>query len=408
MPEYHYIGRNPDGSQSTGVLRTQSEGEVVSQLRHRNITPLKIVLSQSGQAKGEIKVDLTRKKPPGVPDLIQFSRQMGALVSAGVPIVKSLQGIGDIAHNVIFREALVDVISKLQAGKNFSAAMNDHPKIFPVLFVNLVNIGEETGRLSEAFKQLYRYYEVEEKTRKQIKSALRYPKIVFTAIFSAMFALNYFVIPVFAKIFSKMGADLPMATKILIATSNFTKNYWYLVIGGGAALVFGFLYFLKTPAGRIWWDEKTMKMPLVGPVLHQAVLARFARTFSMASSSGVPILDTLVAISKAVDNVYVAKIILEMRANIERGESLTQVAMSCGLFTPLVLQMISVGEETGSLDVMMLNVADFYEQEVEFAVEALSSGIEPIMLVFIGIIVMVMALGIFVPLASMGTSMLHK
>ncbi|HIJ84945.1 MAG: MSHA biosis protein MshG [Magnetococcales bacterium] len=408
MPEYRYVGRNADGSQINGVLRTQSEGECVSQLRHRKIIPLKISLAQNNQGKDAIKIDFSRKTPPKIQDLIQFSRQMNALVGAGVPIVKSLQGICDITHNIVFAEALALIITQLQAGKSFSATLRDHPKIFPVLFVNMIHIGEETGRLADAFNQLYRYYEVEEKTRKQIKSALRYPKIVFSAIFSAMFALNYFVIPVFAKMFSKMGSELPMATKILIATSTFTKNYWYIVIGGWAAIIFGFMHFIKTPNGRLWWDRQIMTLPLIGPVIHQAVLARFARTFAMASGAGVPILETLIAISKAVDNAYVAKVILEMRSNIERGESLTQVAQASNLFTPLVLQMIAVGEETGSLDAMMLNVADFYEKEVEFAVEALSAGIEPIMLVFIGIIITVMALGIFLPLATMGTSMMHK
>ncbi|MBF0173626.1 MAG: type II secretion system F family protein [Magnetococcales bacterium] len=408
MPEYHYVGRNSDGSQTSGVMRTQGEGECVSQLRHRNIIPLKITPVQGTREQDAFKFELSRKKIPGIPDLIQFSRQMAALVNAGVPIIKSLQGIGEITHNMILAEVLGTVISQLQSGKSFSVALRDHPNIFPTLFVNMIHIGEETGRLAEAFEQLYRYYEVEEKTRKQIKSALRYPKIVFSAIISAMFALNYFVIPVFAKMFAKMGSELPLATKILIATSSFTKNYWYLIIAGGTGLIYGFMHYIKTPDGRLWWDRQMMSLPLIGPVIRQAVLARFARTFAMATRSGVPILDTLIAISKAVDNAYVAKVILEMRGNIERGESLTHVAYSSGLFTPLVLQMISVGEETGSLDAMMMNVADFYEKEVEFAVDALSAGIEPIMLVFIGLVIMVMALGIFVPLASLGTSMMHK
>lgn len=408
MSEYQYVGRNADGSQTSGILRTQNEAEAVAQLRHRKITPLKISPAQTTQEKNAIKLNFTRKKPPDIQDLIQLSRQMGALVSAGVPIVKSLQGISDITHNVILSEALVAIIGQLQSGKSFSVTLREYPKIFPVLFINMIHIGEETGRLADAFQQLYRYYEVEERTRKQIKSALRYPKIVFSAIISAMFALNYFVIPVFAKMFSKMGSDLPMATKILINTSNFTKHYWYIVIAVGAAMIFGFLHAIKTPKGQLWWDRQLMTLPLIGPVVHQAVLARFARTFAMASSSGVPILDTLIAISKAVDNSYVAKVILEMRSSIERGESLTHVAHASGLFTPLVLQMISVGEETGSMDAMMINVADFYEKEVEFAVGSMSAGIEPLMMVFIGLVVLVMAMGIFVPLASMGTSMMHK
>jgi len=408
VPEYHYVGRHADGSQTSGILRTQNEMEAVAQLRHRNITPLKISPAQSVQEQRAVKLDFSRRKPPDIQDLIQLSRQMAALVSAGVPIVKSLQGISDITHNAILSETLATIITQLQSGKSFSTTLRDYPNIFPVLFINMIHIGEETGRLAEAFLQLYRYYEVEEKTRKQIKNALRYPKIVFSAILSAMFALNYFVIPVFTKMFSKMGSELPMATKILIATSNFTKQYWYIVIAGGAAIVLGFLRFIKTPKGRLWWDRQLMTLPMIGPVVRQAVLARFARTFAMASSSGVPILETLVAISKAVDNAYVAKVILEMRVGIERGESLTHVASASGLFTPLVLQMIAVGEETGSMDVMMTNVADFYEKEVEFAVGAMSAGIEPLMMVFIGLIIMVMAMGIFVPLASMGTAMMHK
>ncbi|MBF0449060.1 MAG: type II secretion system F family protein, partial [Magnetococcales bacterium] len=301
-----------------------------------------------------------------------------------------------------------NITERVQGGQGLAKAIQEHPDVFPNLFANMVRIGEETGRLDEAFKQLYEYIEVDLDTSRKIATALRYPKIVISGIFVALFVLNYFVIPTFAKMFARMNTELPLPTKILMGMSNFTKNYWYVIIIFVIGGIFGFKHFLKTKDGRLWWDEKVMKFPLVGPIITQAVLARFARTFAMGSRSGVPILETLDSVSRAMDNAFVTMKMQEIRNGIERGESMAQASNNSGLFTPLVLQMISVGEETGQLDTMMQDVAEFYEREVSYSVKAMADGIEPIILTFVGIMVLVLALGIFLPLAGMGNAMMHK
>ncbi|MBF0454511.1 MAG: type II secretion system F family protein [Magnetococcales bacterium] len=408
MPEYIYSGRDKSSKVVKGKVRGQSEGAVADELINRGIVPLHITLikSKSDEPSG-LNIELT-KKTPTPEDLVQFARQMHALVKSGVPIIKSIQGIAEITHNAMLAKALSTITERLQGGQNLANAIQEHSEIFPNLFTNMIRIGEETGRLDEAFKQLYEYIEVEMETTRKINTALRYPKIVLTGIFVALFVLNYFVIPTFAQMFANLNTELPLPTRILLSMSNFTKSYWYIILLSVAGSILGFKYYLRTKEGRLWWDRKLMEFPLIGPIVTQATLARFARTFAMGSRSGVPILDTLHSVSRAMDNAYVSLKMEEIRNGIERGESLAQAANNSELFTPLVLQMISVGEETGSLETMMQDVAEFYEREVSYSVKAMADGIEPIILTFIGIMVLVLALGIFLPLAGMGKAMMHK
>lgn len=399
MPEFNFKGRDQMGKEVDGVLRAPHEGAVVDQLLHRGVTPLSINQVKRGALEGSFEFS---RKWPEADDLVQFARQMHALIKSGVPILRAIQGLSEISHNSELANALEEIMGELSAGKNLSEAMSKHPKCFNALFINMVSIGEETGRMEEAFQQLYEYIEVEMTTAQQITAAMRYPVFVTAAIFVAIFVLNMFVIPAFKGVFANLGSDLPWATQILIASSEFTRDYWPFILIVVFGSVGGFMYYIKTEEGRIWWDGKKMGLPLVGKVITMAVMARFSRAFAMGSRSGVPILTTLAAVSRAVDNLFVAHKVMEMRSGIEVGESITQAATASDLFTPLVLQMMSVGEETGAMETMMQDVAEFYEREVAYAVKAMSSAIEPIMLTFIGGIVLVMALGIFLPMWEMG------
>ncbi|MBF0124725.1 MAG: type II secretion system F family protein, partial [Magnetococcales bacterium] len=322
----------------------------------------------------------------------------------GVPIIRAFQGLAESTHNKKLIEAMRRTVDDLQAGRDLSSSLAEHRRIFRPLYVRMVRMGEETGRLDESFNQLYRYMEIDKETRKKIKSALRYPSFVLIAITVAMIVVNYFVIPTFADMFKKFGADLPWATQVLIATSAFTKKYILHIIGGIIAAVWGFRYYINTKRGELWWDRKRLTMPLVGSIINRATLARFSRAFAMGSESGLPVLQILGTVGEAVDNAYVAKKVDEMRISIERGESIVQASFNTEMFTPLVLQMMAVGEETGNMDSMMREVAEFYEREVEYDIQSLSSSIEPIMLVFIGGMVMVLALGIFLPLWELGSA----
>ncbi|MBF0213992.1 MAG: type II secretion system F family protein [Magnetococcales bacterium] len=386
-------------------MAAPSAEAVVEQLFNRHIEPLDIQEVKSGG--GDLELEFLVEWPTD-DDRILFARQMYTLTKSGVSLIRSFQGLVESTHNKKLRQAMVRIIEDLQSGKELSVALADHPKIFDRLFIRIIRMGEETGSMDESFKQLYQYMEVDKTTRRQIKSALRYPTFVVIFITLAMFVVNYFVIPKFATMFSKMGSDLPFMTQVLMSTSSFVKSYAIYILAGMSGTVYGFAAYIKTVPGRLWWDQRRLKLPIVGSIINRATLARYSRAFSMGSKAGLPVIQILGAVEEAVDNAYMAQKIAGMRGGIERGESLTQAAYNSGMFTPLVLQMISVGEETGGIDEMMGEVAEFYEREVEYEVKGLSSAIEPILLTVIGAMVLVLALGIFMPMWDMSSAALGK
>jgi MSHA biogenesis protein MshG len=262
----------------------------------------------------------------------------------------------------------------------------------------MVRVGETTGRMDEAFLQLARYLEREKDTRDQVKTAMRYPKMVVGAITIAMVIINIWVIPTFARVFKGFGAELPLPTQILIGISDFMVAYWYLLLALLVASIVAFKRYVRTERGEYQYDKFKLRVPLVGSILNRALLARFARAFAMSMKSGVPIVQSLASVARAVDNVYVSGHIDDMRTGIERGDNLTHTAHTTHMFTPLVLQMMAVGEETGAIDEMMEEVADFYDREVDYDLKALSSKLEPILIVIIGVMVLVLALGVFLPM----------
>jgi len=291
-----------------------------------------------------------------------------------------------------------EVVDDLESGQPLSAAFAKHTDIFSPLYINLVRVGEESGDLDEAFLRLYQYLDSDKVTLNRIKTALFYPSMVLTAIVIAVAILMTFVIPKFAQIYERFKLDLPVPTKIIIAISHFFENYWWLILIVTVSVVVGLRNYIKTESGKLKWHQNKLKLPRIGDILLRATLARFARAFSMANIAGVPILNGLTITAKAVDNVYMEGKINSIRNDVERGETLTRAARSTHLFTPLVIQMLEIGEETGRLDEMMVEVAEFYEREVAYDVENISKIIEPIMTVAMGLIVLLLALGVFLPM----------
>jgi len=267
--------------------------------------------------------------------------------------------------------------------------------------VSIVVVGESTGRLEDAFLQLATYFEQEQETRKRIKSAMRYPTFVIIALVVAMFILNIFVIPTFAQMFNKFNAELPLMTQILINTSNFFVNYWYLLIAAIIGSVFAVRSYIHTKNGRLKWDKYKIRIPIVGGIIERSLLARFSRSFAMILRSGVPMTTGLSLVSEAVDNAFMEHAVIEMRRGIEKGESLLRVSRNSGLFSQLVLQMIAVGEETGRVDELLQEAAEFYEREVDFDLKSLTAKIEPILISIVAGMVLVLALGIFTPMWDM-------
>ncbi len=286
--------------------------------------------------------------------------------------------------------------------------MNAFPKVFDNLFISMVHVGENTGLLEQSFLQLAKSLELERDTRRRIGQATRYPKMVVGALGAALTVINVFVIPKFASVFAKLGADLPMPTKILMATSNFFINYWWVVIAMIAAAIYGFNYWKKTDKGHYDWDRIKLRMPITGALFEKVTLSRFSRNFAMMLGAGLPITSALGIAGDSTNNKYVSTQINSMRTGIERGDSLLRTANTTGMFTPLVLQMMAVGEETGAIDKLLNDVADFYDEEADYALKRLSEAIEPILIVGMGVLVLILALGVFLPIWDLGKAAMGR
>jgi len=305
-------------------------------------------------------------------------------------------------------EVIKDLRVSLDSGRELSASMRRHPDVFSFFYVSLVRVGELTGQLENVFLRLYHHLEFEKEIREAIRAAVRYPIFVLCAMAGAIVIINLFVIPAFAKVYAGFKAELPFLTKLLIGFSNFMVETWYLQLGVLIAAVFGFRAWIATRAGRYTWDRYKLKIPIAGKILLKATLARFARSFSLALQSGVPVVQALSTVALVVDNDYIGQRIEQMRDGVERGESVLRTAVAAGIFTTVVLQMIAVGDETGELDSLLREVADLYENDVEYEVKTLSQQIEPILIVGLGGLVLILALGVFLPIWDLGKAAISK
>ncbi|MGQ0510920.1 MAG: type II secretion system F family protein [Betaproteobacteria bacterium] len=409
MAGFHYRGRNVRGELVTGRLEGADSGAVADQLLTSGVTPVEI--RAAGESVSVQAPDWIRKLfAPGVRDidLMLFSRQMYTLQKAGVPILRALAGLQESATNPTFKEVIGDLRASLDAGRELSAAMRRHPEVFNPFYISLVRVGETTGQLEESFNRLFLYLEFERETRQRVKAAVRYPIIVVVVIAVAIAIVNFAVIPAFAKIFEANKVPLPLLTRFLIGMSDFFINYWYVLLGAIVGAVAWVRVTLATDQGRYAWDRIKSRLPIAGPILLRATLARFARSMSLAVRAGVPIVQSLSVVADVVDNRHIAQRIEQMRDGVERGESILRTATVAGVFTPTVLQMIAVGEETGELDDLLAEVADMYEREVDYDVKNLAASIEPILTIALGILILILALGVFLPIWDMGRVMLKK
>ncbi len=399
MANFTYTARNASGELTSGSLEATDASSVAQILLGRKFTPIDIKEAKVSAGKS-LNVSFFTPNIQ-LEDLVIFSRQMFSLTKSGIPIIRSVKGLAETSNSERMTMILNDVCDQLERGRTLSSAMHRHNKVFGQLFVSIVHVGENTGRLDEAFLQLSDYMEREQETRKQIKAATRYPTFVILAVVAALVIMNIYVIPVFANMFSSFGAELPLMTRILLATSDFFITKWPHLLVGIALGIFLVRHYINTPRGRFKWDRAKLRLPIVGSIFERTLLSRFARSFSMMLRSGVPLTSALNLVADAVSNAFMADRILQMRKNIEKGESLSRVAGSSKMFTPLVLQMISVGEETGRVDELLGEAAEFYEREVDYDLKSLTSKIEPILIMIVAAMVLVLALGIFTPMWNM-------
>jgi MSHA biogenesis protein MshG len=413
VPVFAYKGRSNRGDLVQGTLEGVDSGGIADQLISTGITPIEIKpTTQAARSGSEPEVSLwqrlTTQSKVDVLELMLFSRQMYTLLKSGVPIMRALAGLQESSRNPAFTAMLQDMRESLDSGRELSVAMRRHPKVFSPFYLSMVQVGEMTGMLDVTFLRLYEHLEFEREMKERIKSALRYPMFVMIAMAIAIVIVNIFVIPAFAKVFAGFHAELPLMTRILMGFSNFMVQYWPILLALLIGAVVAFRSWINTAEGRYKWDRYKLHLPIAGPIIMKATLARFARSLALSFKSGIPIVQGLNSVALVVDNEFMRTRVEQMRDGVERGESILRTATTTGVFNPTVLQMIAVGEETGDMDGLMFEIAGMYEREVEYEIKTLSANIEPIMILLLGALVLVLALGIFLPMWDLGKVALHR
>lgn len=403
---WRYTGRS-GGAAVSGHIEGASAAAVAQMLLSRGVTPLRI---EAGSAPQAAVGFLARWRAGRVSDVerLLFARQLHSLLRAGVPILSALAGLQESSASETMRQTIKDVRHSLESGQDLSLAFAQHPKVFDGFYIAMVKVGEMTGRLDEVFKRLFEHMEFEIFMRQQVRAALRYPSFVIAAMVMAIGVINLFVVPAFAQVFKTFGAELPWATRLLVASSDLTLQWGWLLALCAVAGAFMLRRWIATPPGRLAWDRFWLRVPLAGKIVQKATLARFARSLALALRSGVPVERALAVVAQTADNQFIASRIEGLRLQVERGDTILRSAAASGIFTPVVLQMIAVGEETGAIDELMDEVAGLYSNDVQYELKTLSQQIEPILIVFLGIVVLVLALGVFLPMWDLGRVALKK
>ncbi|MCW8994845.1 MAG: type II secretion system F family protein, partial [Psychromonas sp.] len=389
MPLFKYTGRDNQGNLLKGEVEANSKELAVDLVMQKGILPTDV--KEKAAAGSSLQLSEMLAAHVKLSDLIIFTRQIYSLTKAGIPILRAVNGLADSTHSKLLSAALYDVLERMHNGYSLSAAMAAHPRVFSQLYISLIQVGENTGQLDRVFLQLSEYLEQELETRKRVKSAMRYPTFVLIVLAVAMVILNIYVIPTFANMFAKFNAELPWTTQLLLATSSFFVNYWPYLLIGIIVAVAAIKVWLGSERGTYLWDKWQLRIPIIGSVIERSLLARFSRSFAMMLTAGVPLNNALYLVAFALDNDYLKGKVLSMRNRIESGETLLKTASNAELFTPLVLQMIAVGEETGQIDELLNEAADFYEREVDYELKNMTAKIEPILISIVAVMVLILA-----------------
>ena len=402
MPVFNYTGRSRRGELSSGLMEGDSRDSIASRLFSNGITPIEIKQAQT-QTDGDVAKMLRRFGigAPTINDLVMFSRQMYTITKSGIPLLRGIKGLAASTHNPMLRETLEDVLTNLEGGRDLAGSLARHGNIFPTLYVSIIKVGEETGTLDASFKRLAEYLARDQEMKDSIKAATRYPIIVMCVIAIAIAVLTVFVIPKFAPLFKALGDNIPWPTRVIMGVSSFAQDYWTFVVGALILGIFCARHYVSTEKGRFVWDRLKLKIPAIGSLTHEGVLARITRSLAISLGAGMPIIQTLKVIAKSAGNEYMAERVDRMRDAVVRGDPVSRAAASIGIFPPLVIQMMAVGEETGDLPALLDEIADFYEREVDYKLKNLSAAIEPILIVSVGGIVCILALGVMLPMWEM-------
>ncbi len=398
MPIFKYRARDRIGGAVAGTL--DAPGMDIARLRLGEMGYIPIALEE-GKAKGE-GLSISFLKPRVRPkDIIVFNRQLSTLFAAGIPLLRSIQALEEQIENKTFKEILQQVTTDIQAGTSFSDALAKYPKVFSDLYVAMIRAGEASGTLDDILKRLATLAEHDAETKAKIKAATRYPKIVIGVMLIAVVILMKFVVPNFVEIFETVQMELPLATRMLLGANHIFAKYWYILFGGAGGIYFAFNKYARTSLGRRHLDIFKLKVPIFGPIFLKVAMSVFTRTMSTLNRSGLSIIKNLEICADVVENVIVAEVIDDLKESVKRGESMAITMRKTKIFTPMVIQMMSAGEESGELDDMLVKVSEYYDMEVDYAIKNISSLIEPLLLAFLGAIVMFLMLAIFMPMWDM-------
>lgn len=404
MPKFAYQGTSRDGQARSGVIEAASLADAETRLRGMQITPTKVK-----RTYGQIEIRLPKLGGVRTKTLVVFTRQLATMIDAGLPLVQCLEILGSQEPDRDFQRVIFSVKSAVEQGSTLADALKRHPKVFDTLFVSLVAAGEVGGILDTILNRLAQYLEKAEKTTQKVKGALKYPAFVMIAAGGIMAVMLWKVIPSFATMFASVGnAQLPALTQFVVNLSNNFINYLPFIIAGIVLLIVGYKVFSKTAVGRRAIDAAMLRMPVVGPLIRKSAIARFTRTLGTLVSSGVPILDGLDVVARSAGNVVIEQGIMYTRAKVAEGKNIAGPLDETRIFPKMVVQMIAVGESTGAMDVMLTKIADFYDDEVDAAVDALTSMIEPMIMVVIGGMVGFVLIAMYLPIFGMAENLARK
>jgi type IV pilus assembly protein PilC len=393
MATFTYQARDPSGKSLGGEIEALDEQTAATQLMDRGLMVVSLrrgVTRKIGKKRHQGKVKSQ--------DLVVFTRQLATMMDAGLPLVQSLTALEEQTDNKAFKSVLCHVTESVEMGQSFSEALTEHPRVFSRLYVSMVEAGETGGLIAEILDRLASYLESTARLKKKVKSAMSYPVIVcFIAISIALFLIIK-VIPIFADIYKDFGAQLPAPTQVLINISNILRHYFLLAAAAVGAAVYGFFQFKRTKRGAAIWDRLKLRMPVFGKLIHKIAISRFARTFAALLRSGVPILETLRIVGQSSGNTVVEDAVEKTAGSIERGDNLALALRQHPIFPPMLVRMVSAGEQTGKVDVMLEKISDFYDEEIEATLSGLTALIEPLLIVFLGVVVGSIVICMFLPI----------
>ena len=397
---YAYKVKDRAGQVVSGAIDGDNLTNVVAKLRQMGYTVLNV--QERSDAKGAAGIQLFKKKVK-TKDITIFSRQFATMINSGLSLTKSLSILAEQTENPALAEVIGQVQKDVEGGQTLSDAMARHERIFSALYINMVKAGETGGVLDEVLLKVAEHYEKEMILKAKIKSAMAYPIVMFVMSMLIVFAMITFIVPVFVNMFAQLGGDLPLPTKVLVFASNAIRSYWYLVIAGVMGLRYAIKTYKKTPQGRLMFDNLKLRLPVFGQLNTKLAVARFTRTFGTLVASGVPILQGLEIVAETADNEIISRAVKATRASIKEGETIAKPLAESPIFPPMVVQMISVGEETGALDSMLRKIADFYDEEVAAMVESLTSLIEPLMIAVMGLMIGGIIVSLYLPMFKLIT-----